>query len=387
MYTPSELKERAHALLDERFGAAEAEVNTTFAPGAISILSDQTSYSNGFALLMPLRQGTAVAIRPASGDHARLVFEGSDTEWSLDTSANAPDITSASHPVWAQVVERVVEQYGPANAPVEMAVVSTVPAVCLDGYLAALAVATATGVRTRCPGAHPGSMESHLPRLRQIIAECIGLPYSIAYPIASYAGDPSTFILIDTATREHLPVETEARNALGWSLIDPGGSILREAAFYRTRRDEADEALSILRGDGFEQLTSFRELEHRTLPRAIDAVPERLQPVVRHLVTENRRVQKMVAALRQDDWQMVGALLLMSHASRRDDWKGTGERPDFLVTQIEDMTMGSIYGACMAGRSGYVVIVGQPFAVPPALDELVEAFQKRFDVPPETMVL
>jgi galactokinase len=71
----------------------------------------------------------------------------------------------------------------------------------------------------------------------------------------------------------------------------------------------------------------------------MEALPARLTSVARHLVTDNRRVQKMVAALRRSDWQMVGALLLMSHASRRDAWQGTSAEADFLVEHVEATTL------------------------------------------------
>jgi galactokinase len=385
-HPPETLAERARTLLRDRWGGTDAAVETTFAHGAISLLADQTNYSNGFALLMPLRQGTAVAVRRAAEGRSRLVFEGSDVEWSLEADPAQPASADAP-PMWARTVRRIAEQWGPAGTAVEIAVVSTVPAVCLDAYLAALAVASARALRALHPDLNPGALEPQLPLLRRIVADCTELPYSIAHLIATCAEEASTFVLVDTATHEHLTVETDARETLGWSLLDPGGPLAREGAFYRKRRDQADEAIEQLRENGFAGLESFRELEHRTLPQALDVLPQPLKPIVRHLVTENRRVQKMVAALRRSDWQMVGGLLLMSHASRRDDWQATHERPDFLVDQVEGMTMESMYGASMTGRNGYVVVVGQPFAVPPALDRIVEAFQQRFDATPNTMLL
>jgi galactokinase len=99
------------------------------------------------------------------------------------------------------------------------------------------------------------------------------------------------------------------------------------------------------------------------------------------LVTDNRRVQKMVAAMRRSDWQMVGALLLMSHASRRTEWECTTPEADFIVDHVEERTVNGLYGACMTGRSGYVLLVGQPHAVTLAVEPLQEAFEERFGRP------
>lgn len=378
---PEELKERARELMAESFGASSHPAEAVFAQGAVSLLSDHTHYSNGFAVLMPVKQGTAAAIRSVEGAPSRVIFEGDDTAWNLGAGAR-----SADTPVWVHVVEQVVERIAPSERPVEIGVVSTLPSSCLDAYLSALCVATARGVLMLDRQGEAYALEPHLPTLRRILAQCTGVPFSIAFPIASHAGDSDTFTLVDTATCEYLPVETTARAELGWSLVDPEVRP-REAAFHRERRDRADEALEVLRKQEFPDLTSFRELEHRDLPRAIEALPERLVAVARHLVTENRRVQKLVAAMRRSDWQMIGALLLMSHASRRDEWESTSPEADLLIEQVEDMTLESIYGACMTGRGGYVVVVGQPHAMMLGLDRLTTAFEQRFGRTPEVMLL
>lgn len=383
--SPEALEDRARGLLDECFEPSARSSETVFAQGAVSLLSDHTHYSNGFAVLMPVPQGTAVAIRRAEGPSSRVVFEGEETTWTIGPEADAADV-----PVWIRVVDRIVDQLVPPTVAVDMAVVSTLPASCLDAYLAALAVAVARAVLVDGGALGPDELEtvleSHLPTLRRILAECTELPFSIAFPIASFAGGTDTFTLVDTYTYEHLPVETTARRVLGWSLLDPKKGP-REAAFHRRRRDEADEAIALLQARGFEGLTSFRELEHRDLPRAVDALPPHLTAIVRHLVTENRRVQKLVAAMRRNDWQMVGALLLMSHASRRDEWASTSAEADFLVEHVEALTIESIYGACMTGRGGYVVLVGQPHTMFLCLDELTAAFEQRFGYAPEAMLL
>jgi galactokinase len=77
----------------------------------------------------------------------------------------------------------------------------------------------------------------------------------------------------------------------------------------------------------------------------------------------------------------------MSHASRRDEWGGTSAEANFIVEQVETMTLDGIYGACMTGRGGYVILVGQPHALPLGLDPLKAAFEKRFGFVPYAMSL
>lgn len=376
------LKQRALDLLAERFGASSQPTEAVFAQGAVNLLSDHTHYSDGFAILMPVKQGVAVAMRRARGSVSQVTFVGDEAARGLDPAAEAP--------AWVCVAERVVAQIAPSEDPVEMAVVSTLPSSCFDAYLATLAVATARAVLVhgRAPEKHEEGKDvvPYRSTLCRILATCADLPFSIAFPMVSCAGGNDPFTLVDTGTCEHLPIETTARSELGWMLIEPKAA-LRDGVFHRRCRQQAGEAIAWLQEHAFEGLTSFRDLEHRDLPRAARDLPSHLVPVVRHLVTENRRVQKLVAAVRRNDWQMVGALLLMAHASRRDEWGGTTPQADFLVAHIESMTLESIYGACMTGRGGYVIVVGQPHAMMLCLDRLTAAFDRRFGYLPDAMPL
>jgi galactokinase len=360
------LEEKARTMLVEDFGGADG-ATTAYACGTVSVQADQTHYSDGFGLFLPLRQGVAVAARPA--DTARITFAGGEGVWTNEASAPPP---------WVVAVRRVLQELL-VDRPVELAVVSTVPGVCRDGYLAALAVAVirvvrALDVSTAIDLNRVQSLRDDLvPFLAGEIGTAFNQPYSTGYLLATFAGPEPAFTLVDTTTREHLPVETEARTALRWVVVDPRGSDIRSPAFHRRRQRQAQKALRVLRDSGFEDLDAFRDLEHRDLDRATAALPNDLQPIARHLVTENRRVQKHVAAMRRGDWQMVGALMLMSHASQRDQWAGTPAAADAVVAEAETRTHDGLYGACMTGRTGAVLIVGRPRTFRDELHRLVEA--------------
>ena len=374
----------AHRLLDRSFGVREVEVRAAAVPGVVDVQSAQTHYSNGFALLTPLPGVVAVACRPSASASTRLAYAGTDAPRTV-TLPDAADTSDPDLAPWDVVLDRVLarsrdreeaESAGRLEAGgLDVAVVSSVPPVCLDGYLAALAVATARALGMLGPNAEarmgvPAVRDDVLPALRLDVKAGTRRPTGVADLIAAYTGSNDPFTLIDTARREHLPVETRGREMLGWALIDTGDPSPRDAAWHRRRHDQAEKALSLLRERGFGDLRSFRNLEHRRLDDAVERLPGTLKPVARHLVTENRRVQKHVAALRSGDWQMVGALLLMSHASLRDRWQSTSPAVDRIVADVEQMTLDGVYGACMSARDGAVVVTGRPAALDRHLDDV-----------------
>ena len=382
---PGQLTDRARALLVEQYGASERSVEAAFAHGAAGLLCGHTHYFNGFAVLMSFRQGTAVALRPTDAPQSQLTFEGSDTRWTFDALGPAVEAGSRERPAWVCIVEEVVRQLGTGGVQVEAAVVSTVPAGCTEAYLAALSVAAARAMQALF--ALPESTSMLIGSIDQIMDDCVGLPFSLAYLVTAEAGRPEHFTLVDTATVEQLPLEAPGRDKLGWGLVDVGSGRLAKASVHWEYKEKAEKALAHLQKRGFDTLTSFRELDYQDLQRALGVLPRRLRPIVRHLVTQNHRVQKMVFAARKQDWQLFGALLLMSHASVRDDWGRSSDPVNFVVEEAEAMTLDGMYGASVSGRGGCVLVVGQPYVVPLWLDHVKTAFEDRFGYRPATMLL
>lgn len=371
----------ARQRLVDRWGDASTDsLATGDACGVVGVQARQTHYSDGFALLMPTARGTAVAMR--SAEASRFIFGASDREWTAPFE---------SAPVWVRVAHRILNRLC-EEPSVEVSVVSTVRPGARDGYWASLAVALvragqSLGVPTTLDTQQVDVLrDAVVPGLTTEIAQATDQPYGPAYLLATFAGAAPAFTLVDTETREYLPVRTEARSALQWALVDPvpaaGVDGTRANDLHRKRKDQAEATLARLRREGFDNLQSFRNLEHRDLERATHAVPPSLRPVLRHLVTENRRVQKHVAALRRADWQMVGALLLMSHASLRDDWKGATAAASTLVEAVEARTHNGLYGACMTERGGGVLVTGRPNVFEEGIRDLTRRFAAEYEAPP-----
>jgi galactokinase len=325
--------------------------------------------------------GTAVAIRRTSAEESKIVFEGGAETWLFDGSVSS----ASSSPDWVRVAEGVIQRLSDGPHQVEAAIVSTVPACCVDAYLAALGISVARGAQSLF--SYPQSGEEIQQLVREIITSIIQQPFGMAYLMAADAGRPEYLLLVDTNTLEGLPIAAPARDEVGWGIVDVGMGPLRDASFQVKRHEMTREATDTLRRKGFPSLYSLRQLEHKDLKQALDVLPRRLRPIVRHLVTENRRVQKLVAALRRRDWQLFGALLLMSHSSLQKDWGATNELVDAVVHEAEAMSLEGIYGACMTGRGGCVLVAGQPFSIPRCLDRAQGALKEQFDLEADVMLL
>jgi galactokinase len=124
-----------------------------------------------------------------------------------------------------------------------------------------------------------------------------------------------------------------------WKLatLDSGAERSHAESGYNERREECRLACREL------GLASLRDASERDPER----LPEPLGRRVRHVVTENRRVQQAAAALEGGDLHELGRLLDASHASLRDDY-------EVSVSEVERAVV-----ACRrAGAAGARVVGG-----------------------------
>jgi galactokinase len=85
---------------------------------------------------------------------------------------------------------------------------------------------------------------------------------------------------------------------------------------------------------------------------------------VRHVLTENARVEAAVVALRDGDLAQLGALLDASHASLRDDYEVSVEAVERTVARLKDA---GAAGARIVGGGfgGSVLALFGPGTAPP----------------------
>lgn len=373
----------------ELLGAARPESGRraikSFSYGPTGLLGAHTHYFDGFALLLSLPLGTAVVAEAREGGDSEILFAGSNKAWQLPATDADRSLADADLPSWVRVVAAVFRTFAPDVPSFRVAVSSTIFASCLDAYMGALGAAAAQAAEAL--SSSKLDEEERIRALREVIEEQIGMPFGLPYVIGALHGDPGRYLLIDATTLEHLPVEAPSSGEIGWGLVHAAAHISNSASFYVERKEWIEEALLHLRQKAFPQLRSFRELEHRDLQRALGALPGRFKPYVRHLVTENRRVQKLVTALRKQDWQFVGALLVMSHASTKADWKSSSTQADVIIDAVEAMSLEGMYGGCMSSRGGCAVVCGQPYVVPQFFERLSDRYEEEFGYRPTTMLL
>jgi galactokinase len=93
-------------------------------------------------------------------------------------------------------------------------------------------------------------------------------------------------------------------------------------------------------------------------------LPAPLARRVRHVITENERVEQTAAALAEHDLELVGELLNASHASLRDDYEVSTPAVERTVARLREA---GALGARIVGGGfgGHVLGLLAPDAVAP----------------------
>lgn len=386
---PSQYIDRARSILMDRLGAGGGAPQTAFSHGAAGIIADQTHYFDGFALMLRLTQGVAVSVREHVGTTTRVVIEG--VPESVQFSAGHPDVQG-----FGGLLASVIQAHGSHRAEYDISIVGGIP----TGLGAAFHSAVATGLllgldalrhdRER-PLAPAGSPEDMNVDLRDAAIKALsswyGHRFSPAFVIASLSRDDDPFVLVDTGRLSYLPVKSDVAGRPGWAIIETSHDWKEPMAASIKRSDKATAVTQQLQKREFEQLKSLRDLEHRDLERALQSVGRRHRSTLRHLVSENRNVQKCVVAVRKADWQFLGALMMISQASKANDWDTTGRVHELVTDLAESASLDGIFGVVQTGEGGCMLVSGQPFSLPAFLDDVREKAAEHTSETIETFII
>jgi len=182
----------------------------------------------------------------------------------------------------------------------------------------------------------------------------VGAHTGLLDPLASLYGAPDAALCIDFRT---LGVEPVPLRLGGWRLVvlDSGERHRHASSGYNARRAECARACRLL------GVASLREATRS----AVELLPEPLRRRALHVLDENARVRRAVAALRVDDLPAIGRLLDASHESLRERFEVSTPAVEAAVERLRGA---GAAGARVVGGGfgGSVLGLFAPGVAPPA---------------------
>jgi galactokinase len=300
------------------------EVAFVSAPGRVNLIGEHTDYNGGWVLPMALELDCLVGYRPRPDGDVNVA--------SLD----------APHDIgpWTGALVAALAEDGRAPAGIDAAIASNVPIGSGLGSSGALSVAVGLALcRVAGLKLEPAVLAEACRRAEE---RATGVPCGFMDQMVAILGRAREPLLIDcrAAAVEPVPLPEDAVVVV----VDSGIRRSLSDGRYAERRAACEAAAARL---------GVETLRDATAEAAAD------DPVARHVVSENERVHRMVAALRAGDLDEAGAVLTEGHGSLRDDFAVSTPELDALV---DHLVREGAYGARLtgAGFGGCVVALAPP---------------------------
>ena len=292
-----------------------------FAPGRVNLIGEHTDYNDGLCLPFAIELGVTVTAELHDGGEV--------------TAAGLEDGDRFLEGTLAELRRAGVELPG-----ARLAIEGDLPQRVGLSSSAALCVALALALYGAAGTEPPRPVR--LARLcSRVESEWAGQDTGLLDQLASLLGEEGRALRLDMRTLEARPVELNLDGHV-LATLDSGASRSLAASGYNERREECRRALELL------GLESLRDADDASgLPAPLDAR-------LRHVISENERVDAAVAALESGEPAALGALLNESHASLRDDYEVSVPEVERAVAVCLDA--GALGARIMGGGFGGSVL-------------------------------
>jgi galactokinase len=350
----------------ELYGAAPEGVWA--APGRVNLIGEHTDYNDGFVMPFALPHMAVAAVSRRDDGVLRLHSADIDAgvaELRLDDLVPESDKSWTAYPagvVWA------LREAGHAVTGADIHLTSTVPAGAGLSSSAALEVVVALALNDLY---ELGLKRWQLARLCQRAENVyVGAPTGIMDQTASACCEEGHALFLDTRdlSQKQIPFDLAAEG-MRLLVVDTQVKHAHSDGEYGKRRAGCEKGAALLGVD------ALRDIAYADLGAALERLgdEEEVRRLVRHVVTEDERVEQVVALLEAGETRAIGPVLVAGHASLRDDFRISCAELDLVVDTA--LASGAL-GARMTGGGfgGSAIVLAEATDVEAITKAVQEAF-------------
>ncbi|MEU7048945.1 galactokinase [Streptomyces eurythermus] len=338
------------------------------APGRVNLIGEHTDYNDGFVMPFALPHQVVAAVSRRTDGVLRLHsadIGGDITELRLDDLAPGGDHDWTAYPagvVWA------LREAGHEITGADVHLASTVPTGAGLSSSAALEVVIALALNDLYDLGLKGWRLARLCQRAENVY--VGAPTGIMDQTASACCEVGHALFLDTRdlSQQQIPFDLAAQG-LRLLVVDTQVKHAHSGGEYGKRRAGCEKGAALLGVD------ALRDIPYDGLDAALARLgdEEEVVRLVRHVVTENERVERTVALLRSGDPRAIGPVLTEGHASLRDDFRISCPELDLVV---DTALAGGALGARMTGGGfgGSAIVLAEAADVETLTKSVEEAF-------------
>ncbi|MEU2059835.1 galactokinase [Streptomyces sp. NPDC013455] len=338
------------------------------APGRVNLIGEHTDYNDGFVMPFALPHQAVAAVSRRTDGALRLHsadIDGGVAELRLDALVPGGDRNWTAYPagvVWA------LREAGHEITGADVHLSSTVPTGAGLSSSAALEVVIALALNDLFG---LGLQRWRLARLCQRAENVyVGAPTGIMDQTASACCEPGHALFLDTRdlSQRQIPFDLAAEG-LRLLVVDTQVKHAHSGGEYGKRRAGCEKGAALLGVD------ALRDVPFEGLDEALARLgdEEEVVRLVRHVVGEDHRVERVVGLLSAGDTRAIGPVLTEGHASLRDDFRISCPELDLVVDTA--LANGAL-GARMTGGGfgGSAIVLAEVSDV----DTLTKAVEEAF---------
>lgn len=346
------------------------------APGRVNLIGEHTDYNDGFVMPFALPHRATAAVSRRTDGVLRLHsadVEGGVVRLSLDALAPQSDREWTAYPagvVWA------LREAGHPVTGADIHLASTVPTGAGLSSSASLEVVIALALSDLYG---LGLQRWQLARLCQRAENVyVGAPTGIMDQTASACCEEGHALFLDTRdlSQQQIPFDLAAEG-LRLLVVDTQVKHAHSGGEYGKRRAGCEKGAALLGVD------ALRDIAYADLDAALARLGDEQEVVrlVRHVVTEDQRVERVVALLRAGGTRSIGPVLTAGHVSLRDDFRISCPELDLVVDTA--LAAGAL-GARMTGGGfgGSAIVLAEATDADTLTKAIEEAFAAAAFTPP-----
>jgi galactokinase len=338
------------------------------APGRVNLIGEHTDYNDGFVMPFALPHTAVAALALRTDGVLRLHsadMPGDPVELRVAELAPASAQGWTAYPagvVWA------LREAGHEVPGADIHLASTVPSGAGLSSSAALEVVVALALNDLCGLGLKGWQLARLCQRAENVY--VGAPTGIMDQTAAACCEAGHALFLDTRdlSQRQIPFDLAGRG-LRLLVVDTQVKHAHSDGEYGKRRAGCEKGAALLGVD------ALRDVPYDGLDAALARLgdEEEVRRLVRHIVTENRRVERVVSLLESGRTRAIGPVLTEGHASLRDDFRISCPELDLIVDTA--LATGAL-GARMTGGGfgGSAIVLVEEGDVPTLTKAIEEAF-------------
>lgn len=322
------------------------------APGRVNLIGEHTDYNDGFVMPFALPHQAVAAVSRRDDGILRLHSADVDAD---PVELRVADLAPGSDKSWTAYPSGVLwalREAGHELTGADVHLASTVPSGAGLSSSAALEVVLALAMNDLYALGLRGWQLARLCQRAENVY--VGAPVGIMDQTASACCEAGHALFLDTRdlSQRQIPFDLAAEG-MRLLVVDTRVKHSHSEGEYGKRRAGCEKGAALLGVD------ALRDVPYADLDAALERLgdEEEVRRLVRHVVTEDERVERVVALLESGDTRAIGAVLVEGHASLRDDFRISCPELDLVVdTALASGALGARMTGGGFGGSAIVLV-------------------------------